>query len=65
MWLGGFAERMGICSSVRVDLRAVLRRLVLAKEKGFGKLTIKVDSSVVVSMLHSNTLCSAKYEAIV
>ncbi|KAJ8432816.1 hypothetical protein Cgig2_026146 [Carnegiea gigantea] len=29
-WLGGFAENMGICSAVRVELRAVLRGFLLA-----------------------------------
>jgi len=59
---GGFVERMGVCSSVRTELRAVLRRLVIAKEKGFRKLIINVDFGVVVDMLRGNVLCNARYK---
>ena len=63
-WLGGFAKKLGVCLSVRAELRAVLRRLLLATEKGFQKLVVNVDSSVVVDMLQGNILCNAMYEAI-
>ena len=62
---GGFAERMGVFPLVRAELRAVLRRLVIAKEKGFRKLIINMDSSVVVDMLQGNEQHNARYEAIV
>ena len=37
---------------------------MLAKEKGFGKLFVSVDFSVVVGMLWGNVLYNARYEAI-
>ncbi|KAJ8430434.1 hypothetical protein Cgig2_025861 [Carnegiea gigantea] len=38
-------------SLVRAELRAVLRRLLLAKERDFRKLRVNVDSAIVVGLL--------------
>ena len=64
-WMGGFAERMGVCSSVRAELRAILRGLRLAQEKGYRKLIVYVDSLVVAGMLKDNMLCSARHNTLV
>ena len=50
-WLGGFAERMGVCSLVMVELRVILRGLTLARDKGFKKLVVYVDSIIVAGFL--------------
>lgn len=50
-WLGGFTERIGLCSSVRAELRMVLQGLSLANGKGFKKLIVHVDSIIIVGML--------------
>ena len=63
--LGGFVEKMGVHSSVRAKLRAVLRGLLLAREKGYKKLVVYVDSIIVVGLLKGNMTCSARNNAIV
>lgn len=51
-WLGAFAKKMGTCSSTRAELRAVLRGLLIAKERGFKKLVVTVDSiTTIVGLL--------------
>ncbi|KAJ8441385.1 hypothetical protein Cgig2_009093 [Carnegiea gigantea] len=64
-WMGGFAERMGVYSSVRVELRAILQGLRLAREKGYRKLVVYVDSIVIVGMLNDYMKCSARHNALV
>ena len=64
-WLGGFAEKLGICSSVRAELRAVLRRLLLARDKGFKKIIIFVDSIMVMGMLKGDMDCNARHHTII
>ena len=61
--LGGFAERMGVYYSARAELRAVLRGLLVAKEKDFKKLLVNVDSMLVVGMLKGSLLCYARHHA--
>jgi len=64
-WLGGFAEGMGICSSVRAELRAVLQGLLVAKDKEFTKLMVKVDSMLVVGMLKGELKVNIRRHALV
>lgn len=64
-WLEGFAERMGVCSFVRAELRAMLRGLLLVKERRFTKLVVKVDSMLVVGMLKGSLCCNTRHYAIV
>ena len=54
-----------MCSSVRAELRAVLRGLLVAKERGFKKLVVNVDSILVVGMLEGSLLYNARRYAIV
>jgi len=56
-WIIGFSEGLGYCSSVRAELRAVLRGLRLAKEAQATKLWLQIDSNVVVGMLARRTSC--------
>ena len=57
--LCGFVEKMGVCSSVRAELCAMLHGLLLAKEKGFKKPRENVDSTFVVGLLQGNMSCNA------
>ena len=50
-WIVGFTENLGICFSVRAEIRAVLRGLRIAQAANVQKLWIQVDSNVVISML--------------
>ena len=47
----GFSEFLGHCSSVKAEIRAVLRGLCLAKEAHAQRLWLQIDSNIVVNML--------------
>jgi len=64
-WLGGFAEKLGLCTSVRAELRALLQGLSLAKERGIWRLAVYVDSQVIVGMLKGNSTGHARYTGII
>ncbi|PKI37251.1 hypothetical protein CRG98_042356 [Punica granatum] len=48
LWFNGFAQNIGIATSVAAELRAGLE---LAWELGVGKLPLEVDSEVVVPLI--------------
>ena len=50
-WHGGFSEKLGRCSSMKAEIRAVLQGLKLAKRLGVRKLWLQLDSIVVTGML--------------
>ncbi|XP_061347266.1 uncharacterized protein LOC133292825 [Gastrolobium bilobum] len=50
-WLGGFAYKLGICSSFKAELWGVLRGLELAWNEGFRNIIIESDSSSVITVL--------------
>ena len=55
-WIRGFALSIGLCSSVKAELIALLRGLKLAKDEGITKLLVHTDSQVIIrklNMLHS------------
>ena len=58
-------ERLGVCSSVRAELQAVLRGLTLARTQGFRRLIFSMDSQVVVQILHCQVACMAKHAGII
>ena len=58
-------EKMGVCSSVRAELWAVLRGLTLAREKGYKKLVVRVDSIIMVGILKGNMTCYVRHYAVV
>ena len=43
----------------------MLRRLLLAKERGFRKLRVNVDSANVVGLLQGSMMCNVRYYTIV
>ena len=53
-WLIGFSESLGVCSSVKAEIRTVLRGFKIAQEAQVQKLWLQTDSKVVVSMLTSS-----------
>jgi len=55
----------GGISSVRAELRAVLRWLTLARDKGFKKLVVCIDSIIVVGFLKGSMNCNVHHYAIV
>lgn len=52
-WLGGFALKIGICSAPLAKLWGVYYRLVIAWEKRFRRVKVKVDSKLVVRFLQA------------
>ena len=50
-WIAGFSENLGHCSSMKAEIRAILRGLRLAEEANFRKVWVRTDSLVVVGML--------------
>ncbi|KAJ8422844.1 hypothetical protein Cgig2_033483 [Carnegiea gigantea] len=56
---------MGVCPSIRAELRAVLHNLLVAKDNDFKKLEVKVDSMLVVGMLKGSLRCNARHYAII
>jgi len=43
-WVHGFSENLGFCTSVKAELRAVLRGLTLANDVRVQKLWVQMDS---------------------
>ncbi|WRX24850.1 Ribonuclease H domain - like 10 [Theobroma cacao] len=50
-WLGGFAAKLGRCSSYRAELRGVLHSLRIARDKGFRKIWLQVDNKIMVQAI--------------
>ena len=54
----GYAENLGSCSSMTVEIQAVLRGLKIAKDLLIAKLWVQLDSKVLVDMLQGNAAWS-------
>ena len=50
-WIKGFALSIGICTSVKAELTALLQGLKLARNQGVTKLIVHTDSQVVFNKL--------------
>jgi len=50
-WICGFSKWLGVCSAYVAELWGVLEGLKMARERGFHKVELDVDSKVVVSNL--------------
>ena len=50
-WVVGFSENLGHCSSVKEEIRAVLRGLKVARDAKAQKVWLLSDSKVVLGML--------------
>ena len=50
-WVRGFAAHFGVCSSVQVELLALLYGLKMACACGIKNLLINVDSTIVLNKM--------------
>ena len=50
-WLVGFTENLGNCSSMKAEIRVVLRGIKIARELEIPKLWVQLDSKVLVRMI--------------
>ena len=50
-WIRRFSENLGICTSIRAELRAVLQGLRMTRALELSKLWLQADSMVIVGML--------------
>jgi len=64
-WKWGFTMNMGHCSSMKAELKAVLKGLQVAKERGVQKLWIKSDSCVLVGMLRGELKTHPAYGVVI
>jgi len=64
-WIIGFFEHLGRCSAIKAELRAVLRGLKIAKKAATRQLLIQLDSTAVVSMLMTHSLCPSECSGII
>ncbi|KAG5249134.1 non-LTR retroelement reverse transcriptase [Salix suchowensis] len=53
-WIAGFARNNGICSSVTAELWAVYIGLQLTWDRGYRKVILESDSSVVVGLMNGD-----------
>ena len=53
-WITGFARNNGICSSVTAELWAVYIGLQLTWDRGYRKVILESDSSVVVGLMNGD-----------
>ncbi|MCI34447.1 ribonuclease H protein, partial [Trifolium medium] len=62
-WLGGFARKLGSCSTLMAELWGILSALQLATEKGYRKVILESDSTVAVDLIvkgcPDNRLCAS------
>ena len=64
-WIVGFSEYVGCCSTVKAELRVVLRGLKIAREMCIRKLWIRIDSKTVITWLTSNTPGLPEYYSLI
>jgi len=60
--LCGFSEGMGVCSSLKVEIKAIHRGLRLVKSMKIPKLGVQLDSLVVAGMLRDATTWNVEHE---
>ena len=56
LFLGGFAEGLGIGNSLIAELSGVMRAIDIAQHRGYNKLWIETDSKLVVLAFKSTAL---------
>ena len=49
-WICGFSKNFGACTAVKVELKAVLRGLRMARDLGVQKVWLQADSMVIVGV---------------
>ena len=53
-WVLGFCCYLGVCSSLRVELLALLYGLRIARSQGFRKLIVHMDSKTTMKLLEAD-----------
>ena len=64
-WICGFVENMGICTSTKAELKAVLRGLLIAKERSLTKVLVRLDSLWVTNMLRNEVPCNTEHAPLI
>ena len=59
-WLVGFSVNLGVCTSVKAEMMALWHGLKIARDKGFRKVIIHMDSKLIVDKM--KTLASRNQE---
>jgi len=52
-WICGFSKCIGVCSAYVAELWGVFYRLKLARDRGFSRVGLHVDSRVAVNSLNN------------
>ena len=60
-WVLGFCCYLGVCSSLRPELRALLYGLRIAQSQGFRKLIVHMDSKIVVKLLEDEAFSMSSH----
>ena len=61
-WICGFGEAMGICSSMKAEIKAVLRGLKLAFQMNIDQLWVQVDSATLAGLLKGDIMVPAEHQ---
>ena len=61
-WICGFEESMGICSSMKDEIKALLRGLKLAIQMNIDQLWVQIDSATLVGLLKGDITLPAEHK---
>ena len=61
----GFSKHLGCCSTIKADVRAVLRGLKIAREMCTHKLWVRLDSTAVVIVLSNQNSGHPEYQFLI
>jgi len=63
-WLCGFGESMGVCTSMKAEIKAVLRGLRITRSLAITRLWVQVDSLSLVGLLKGDSQACAEHAPI-
>ena len=55
-WLAGFSVNLGVCTSIKAEMMALRHGLKIARDKGFRKVIIHMDSKLIVDKMKNHAL---------
>lgn len=64
-WICGYARALGTCSAYIAELWGVLDGLLIARDRGFSKIDVQVDSMIVMNQLSNSGPVSVSGAALV
>ena len=50
-WLASFSAKLGVCTSVKAELMALVHGLKVVQDKGFKNIIIDMDSKLIVNTM--------------